>query len=65
MFLCPNCRTGRMSTNNPNNAHWVALGVVVCSQVCHAEMYERPFQEAELQLRSAGDEQYRLRIDPG
>src|SRR4051812_16176977 len=38
-------------TNDVNKCDWVALGVCVCGPICHAEMYERPYLEAEQETR--------------
>lgn len=39
MKLCPQCLECTLSTDDVNNARYVALGVAVCSLECHAEAY--------------------------
>lgn len=53
MFLCgnPTC-CNLMPTDDVNHSDWVALGVCVCGPACHAEMYDRPYLEAEQETRT-------------
>lgn len=43
MFKCPVCKAS-MPTNDVNDADYVALGEVVCSFLCHIEMYSGQFR---------------------
>lgn len=54
----PGC-TCNLSSDDPNHADWVALGLVVCSQGCHEAMYqlELPFTDEEKGQRDGAKEQ--------
>lgn len=67
-FLCPVCLQANLLTDDVNKANFVALGVAVCSEECHAEAYrfaDPPQPELPFYLQSTGQQNVRKPLVEG